>query len=88
MRTVEQVIGQLAEIIADIHNRPSLYIDSTSKPRAADFLESLMGILHRLWAFAQSRDKELNRAIYHGGSLLHFANETRIKTNRQHATTC
>jgi hypothetical protein len=58
MKTAEEIAATIAEIIADIHHRPSLYIGTTSEPRSAYFLEIYMGMLHNLWGLAQSRDGE------------------------------
>jgi hypothetical protein len=62
MKSAEEIVAHLAVIIADVHWRPALYIGSTSQPRSGDHLESYLSMLHSLWAFPQSRDKELSDA--------------------------
>jgi hypothetical protein len=63
MRTPEQSIEYLEIIIADMDNRPGMYIHGSWQVRGAEELDSLFHLIHKFWAFVQLREKELYHAI-------------------------
>jgi hypothetical protein len=58
LKSSEQIVSKIADTIVGIHERPHLYVGSTTRPGDADRLHILLHELHSLWAFAQNREKE------------------------------
>lgn len=63
MKTPEQILAEASKTIAHIHNRPSMYIGSTTRANAADIFDGIMWIAHGFWATVQSREKEFRDVV-------------------------
>ena len=58
MKSSEQILAAAHGTIARMHNRPSMYIGSTSRQNSADIFDGMIWIAHWFWATIQSRENE------------------------------
>lgn len=59
MKSAEEILAEANTTIAGIHNRPTMYVGSTSRPNAADIFDGIIWTAHWFWAVIQSRQREL-----------------------------
>jgi len=64
MKSAEEILSHLSEIIAAMHHRPKMYAGSATDPGAAQILDSLMFQAHHIWGHIQDRDFELVDAVH------------------------
>jgi hypothetical protein len=63
MKTAEEILAEASRTIANIHNRPAMYVGDPSIRCTADTFDGMMRIAHSFWATIQSRQAELSVAI-------------------------
>lgn len=62
MKTPEQLLQEVSQMIASIHHRPTMYVGSKSSAGDANTLDAVMWMAHWFWATIQSREREFRDA--------------------------
>lgn len=76
MKTVEDILKHLADVIVGMHRRPQMYVGAMTDPGAANMLDMLLSYSYRSWAYIQERESELSDSQSAVGQRLEFGSRS------------